>query len=138
MRARGSRCWGFTLNNPTEEDVAQLHSVFKNLCADYRAQDEIAGTTGTPHIQGYVYFKDCKTRPSVSRLIPRACVYVARKPIALQTYCSKIATRAPGGRCWEPDRKPKIIDTLCHSNGRVFGHLVKNKWGEISFVAHRG
>lgn len=46
--------WTFTLNNYTEDDIAQLQALD---CKYMVFGKEIAPETGTPHLQGYVYFK---------------------------------------------------------------------------------
>ncbi len=91
-----SRCWSLTINNHTEDDVAQLHTVF-NLCDDFACQEEV-GKSGTPHVQGYIYFKNGKTDKVVRGLIPRGHWERARKRMALKMYCSKEKTRT--GRQW--------------------------------------
>lgn len=50
-----SRGWCFTINNYTELDVAQVKALEEPSSAII-AGYEVAPTTGTPHIQGYVYF----------------------------------------------------------------------------------
>lgn len=90
------RCWCFTLNNYSEDEVTQLHTTFE-LCADFAAQEEIS-KEGTPHIQGYLYFKDAKTFTCVKALIPRAHIETARKAVAARIYCLK--KRSRNGRQW--------------------------------------
>ncbi len=97
-----SRCWCFTLNNYSKEELTHLHNVFKNLCDDFAAQEE-TGETGTPHIQGYLYFKEAKTFNNITKLIPRAHVEKARKAIAAKQYCLKAATRT--GDQWQATPK---------------------------------
>lgn len=53
----------FTLNNWTESDKTKLKA--------YNSQylifgEEIAPTTGTPHLQGYIYFKSAKLKTTVN------------------------------------------------------------------------
>lgn len=53
-----SKRWTFTLNNYTGDDI-------KNICSSnssYIFGEEVAPTTGTPHLQGYIEFKN-KVRP---------------------------------------------------------------------------
>lgn len=50
-----SRRWKYTLNNYTEEDIARLKSV---PCLRHVCGKEKAPTTGTPHLQGYIRFKE--------------------------------------------------------------------------------
>lgn len=70
-----TRSWIFVINNYTMDDVACIMSA----CQDEFGPKGVfmvygfeVGELGTPHIQGYVYFKDAKTRKAVSALIPRA------------------------------------------------------------------
>ncbi len=92
-----SRCWSLTINNPTKEDVTQLHMVFE-ICADFACQEEIGEKNGTPHIQGYIYFRHDKSESVVRKLIPRGHWEKARKAVALKRYCTKAKTQH--GRIW--------------------------------------
>jgi len=64
-RARG---WVFTINNwlPSHEEL------LRTLDSQYIVWGREVGERGTPHLQGYVFFKNAKTRSQVSRLIPGA------------------------------------------------------------------
>lgn len=55
IRARG---WVFTLNNWSEEEYDTLTQLFYNESDSFIIGKEIAPTTGTPHLQGYVYFSN--------------------------------------------------------------------------------
>lgn len=48
--------WCYTWNNYTEEDIVRLESIeaLRHICA------KEVGETGTPHLQGYIRFKDSK------------------------------------------------------------------------------
>ncbi len=96
------RCWVFTLNNHSEEEVEQLHIIFSDLCKDFAAQEEIGKLTGTPHIQGFLYFNNAKSYTAVQHLIPRAHIEVAKKIIAAKRYCLKSDTR--DGRRWQKEK----------------------------------
>lgn len=65
---KGTREWVFTVNNYNDEDVEAL----KTIDCRYLVYAPEVGEQGTPHIQGYVVFKDNKTRLGVSRLLKRA------------------------------------------------------------------
>jgi len=65
MRSRG---WCFTLNNYTQAEYIQL----QEIDCRYIILGKEIGATGTPHIQGYVYFDNAKSRRTVSRLCTRA------------------------------------------------------------------
>lgn len=89
------RDYCFTLNNytPLEEERLKSNEVLKNVTFMIFGH-EIAPTTGTPHLQGYVYFKSPKTikaanRALVQRVSLRSAIADASANI---TYCSKDAT----------------------------------------------
>lgn len=79
--------WVFTINNFTEEDDEMVENLEDVKCLI--AEHEL-GSQGTPHIQGYVEFKERKYRTQVSRMLPRAYLAIARGSIKDNwKYCSK-------------------------------------------------
>lgn len=69
------RAWCFTVNNHTFDDlIGILDLSFVYLCFGF----EIAPTTGTPHIQGYIYMHDAHTLSAMSKKIRRAS-FIASK-----------------------------------------------------------
>jgi len=78
------------LNNYNSKDEEHIQTVIKT-CARYIVYGrEIAPTTGTPHLQGYVYFHNARQHKSVSRLLPRAVVAPSKgSPTQNYTYCTK-------------------------------------------------
>lgn len=69
-----SRRWVFTINNPTPSSLEQIIPAAEYLVVG----NEVAPTTGTPHLQGYVFFKKIQRRARVSKLIPNAWVEHAK------------------------------------------------------------
>lgn len=69
-----SRGWVFTINNYTDEDVKGLAMVGYQ----YLVYGKEVGEQGTPHLQGYVYFKNPIALKSLSKKIPRASLQVRR------------------------------------------------------------
>jgi len=84
MRSRG---FTITINNYTFDDIKGLLELyFHYMCFGF----EIAPHTGTPHIQGYIYFNNAKTLEKVRKLIPRAHIEIARGTcLKNQIYTSK-------------------------------------------------
>lgn len=84
-----SRKFCFTLNNYTEEDVLSL----QNLVCEYIVFGrEIAPTTGTPHLQGYISFKSAATIEQLHKKdgLARANFRVAKGDAnSNKVYCSK-------------------------------------------------
>lgn len=63
MSAR-SRAWCFTLNNYSDEDVL----TFQAMECDYIVFGKEVGESGTPHLQGYVYFANARSLKSVKKI----------------------------------------------------------------------
>ena len=61
-----SRAYVFTLNNYTEEDEKYLQEVLQ--CRYIIYGRETAPETGTPHLQGYVYFNSARPFNAVRKL----------------------------------------------------------------------
>lgn len=90
-----ARKWVFTLNNYTEEEVEHI----KSLSTDLSAKNirylcfgkEIAPSTGTPHLQGYIEFINPVRPPRVSAVLGRRCRNKKANGTAEQNrvYCSK-------------------------------------------------
>ena len=82
-----SRGWCFTWNNWTPENRATMESI---VCTYIIFGEETAPTTGTPHLQGYVYFANARSLTSV-RKIDGKISWRAAKGDAQQNfdYCTK-------------------------------------------------
>lgn len=94
-RARG---YCITVNNPSDEEYDDLLSWVRSgvSCTPveitYAIVGKEVGVEGTPHIQGYLYFKNAKTWSAVKKYPPlrRAHLEVAKgDPTSNQKYCSK-------------------------------------------------
>lgn len=83
MRSRG---YIYTLNNYTQEEVSEL----KAIESRYHVLGEEKGELDTPHIQGYILFKNARSFKAVKKLIPRAHIE-AQKGTCEQAieYCKK-------------------------------------------------
>lgn len=83
-----SRAYVFTINNYTPDDEKCVLAL-KEKCRYLIAGKEV-GEQGTPHIQGYVYFKNARGRSAVKKDIPRAWFQAARgSPEENEKYCCK-------------------------------------------------
>jgi len=69
MSKKGYRGWCFTINNYTPEDLEQIKSL---KCIYLIYAPEVCPTTGTPHYQGCVVFKDQITMSALSKKLKRA------------------------------------------------------------------
>jgi len=87
MASVRSRGWCFTLNNYTDAEI----NILKNINSVYIIfGKELAPTTGTPHLQGYVYLPNQRTKKSLIKEVPRASWQKAHGTgHANFEYCSK-------------------------------------------------
>lgn len=86
--ARQSKRWCFTVNNMEVDNLCTAHF---HPDIDYMIQgDEVAPTTQTPHVQGYVIFTTNKRLAAVKKLLPTAHWEIAKGTTAQNIeYCSK-------------------------------------------------
>jgi len=88
-----SRSWCFTANNYSDADISHLEEcseIATYLCYG----KEIAPTTLTPHLQGFIYFESAKTFSKVQKLLPQGSHIEVAKGNALENknYCQKEGT----------------------------------------------
>lgn len=81
-----SRSWQFTVNNYTDSDLTRLAQV---ECVYVVYGKEVAPTTGTPHLQGFVMFENGKSMSAVSDIIPGHLSFVLNKFWNVAEYCKK-------------------------------------------------
>lgn len=61
-----SRCHCFTINNYSTQEWDQFQTI---NCKYVIAAQEVCPSTGTPHIQGYISFKDPKTKQAAGKCL---------------------------------------------------------------------
>lgn len=87
--------------------------------------DEVAPTTGTQHVQGYVIFKTNQRLPAVKKIWPTAHWEVAKGTTEQNvSYCSK------GGEYYEYGTKPKTKKEI--------GEDSKERWADVIKCAKEG
>lgn len=78
-------CW--TINNPVDQDIADVLDLqFK---VSYLVVGDEVGKDGTPHLQGYCYFKGPRTFKAVKNMLPRAHIEAAKSTTKAAAYCRK-------------------------------------------------
>lgn len=83
-----SRGWCFTINNYTEDDKEQVVRLSDK--AHYIVAGLEVGDSGTPHIQGYVYFKNDCSFQSIKKKLTRAHLEPSRADSDHnEQYCKK-------------------------------------------------
>lgn len=83
-----SRAWCFTLNNYDDTDERAIKDI---ECQFLIYGREIAPTTNTPHLQGYIYFKNAISFDSIKKKLPNKC-HIEKamgSPQQNVKYCSK-------------------------------------------------
>lgn len=82
-----ARHWCFTLNNYTDDHITRLLGLEGRV--DYLVFGKEVGHTGTPHLQGFVSFRDRVRLNQVIELAGQAHWTVARKLAEAIEYCKK-------------------------------------------------
>lgn len=108
-----SRAWCFTLNNYQEDDISFFIDTLDT--AKYAFQEEICPTTGTPHLQGMIYFKDDKYFHQMKQLHRRVHWTPTKCAKSSLVYCTEEAKRPENGRKFikgfkAPKAKLKLLD----------------------------
>jgi len=114
-----ARAYVFTLNNYNDENVACLDQLD---CVYMVYGKEIAPTTGTPHLQGYVYFKNARAVKSVRKLLAGAHVEAAMGTAAQnKEYCSKGGEVTERGEIPRPGARTdlQIVKDIIVAGGTV-------------------
>lgn len=91
-----SRSYVYTLNNYTEEEEAEVQAI----PATYHVYGRELGDSGTPHLQGVLYFANARSFNSVKKLIPRAHFEITRSLGSAISYAKK------DGNIWEKGTEP--------------------------------
>lgn len=83
-----SRSYCFTINNYDAADEAAVKSLAS--CSRYLVCGRERGESGTPHLQGYVYFDSARSFNAVKKSLSKAHIEVARGTAeSNRAYCTK-------------------------------------------------
>lgn len=107
-----SRAWCFTLNNYTQEDIDFFTDTLDT--EKYVFQEEIGEETGTPHLQGVVYFANARDFTSIRQLHLKCHWERCRDISKAVAYCQKQETRYGKvyAKGFKIKKELKIIKTL--------------------------
>jgi len=84
------RRFTFTWNNYTKEDIEYIDTVVKPKSNYLIYGREVAPTTGTPHLQGYIEFVNARTLTTMKRMFKHQHVEPAKANASKnKEYCSK-------------------------------------------------
>lgn len=85
-----SRGWCWTLNNYSEEEYENIKIALHTNTVEKWIIGKEVGNSNTPHLQGYIYFKNGRTFERMKDLINKAHWEAAKgKPEDNYKYCSK-------------------------------------------------
>lgn len=119
----------FTINNYTPLCIEQVIKLCKQ--AKFAAYSyEVCPTTGTPHIQGYVYFKNKRSWDAIVAALPRANLRVAEGTQAE----NKIYIIGP----YSKDGKSKPYNPNHEEFGEVSGQGKRNDLNEVRTLLQEG
>jgi hypothetical protein len=87
----GAKRWCFTINNYTDESLLHLSLLSEETRVEYLVYGrELAPTTGTPHLQGFICLTTPFTLTALRALLPSCHLENARgTPEQNRTYCTK-------------------------------------------------
>jgi len=117
MTTNKSYGWCFTINNYTPE----MEVVIQHWdCAYLVYGHEVAPSTGTPHLQGYVFFESQRSFETMKKKFDKSAHWTPAKGSALQNhkYCTKDADGV-----FEKGKRPL--------NAKEKGQREKERWSEI-------
>lgn len=131
------RCWIFTLNNYTEDEVAQVRDIMKSTSLvrlGFFGYEE-GGETQTPHLQGYIAFVKPTRFNKVRKLLVRARWMNAlpKSEQANFNYCSK-DSNPPFEMFGKRSQRGKRVDLMDIKEQIDSGVQVEKLWEE-SFSA---
>lgn len=108
------RAWHWRLSNYTDEHINKIQKI---RCSYLIYGKEISPTTGTPHLQGYIYFTSATTFKRLQKKFPRGTELLIAKGSAQQnlTYISK------------EDKNPFIKGDMPRQGERTDLNEVKNE-----------
>ncbi len=132
---RRYRAWIYVLNNYTPSNISYLQQLSpanplqQSVCAEkvvYHIYGEEVGDTGTPHLQGYIYFKHAKAFEAVRSILCTGSHLESARGTPLQNkkYSSK------EGKVWEGGDIPKSLGERAT--------MQKERWSEILDLAKDG
>lgn len=117
-----SRSWCFTYNNWTSDGEAKVREVQ----ARYIVYGREVGKKGTPHLQGYVVFRNGKSLSAVRKLFPKGIHFERSRGDVNDNY--KYCTK--DGDFWETGEKPL--------SQKEKGEKEQERWASVKKSAQEG
>lgn len=119
----------FTINNYSDSSIEAIQSLRRVATFRYYVFGREKGESGTPHLQGYVCWKQARSFRSVLKLLPGAHVAIAKGDAQQnRVYCSKEGDFEEYGQ----------IPIGNQAASRAGGQAVKDKWDNALRCAKSG
>lgn len=143
--AQKRRDYCYTLNNYTDDELVQL----RIIGCEYHVMGKEVGEKGTPHIQGYIRFRNARSFNAVRKLIDRWHLIECRGSAADNiAYCTKdgnyeeIGTRPKQGKRVDLDKikndiiEGKKVEDICIEDPMTY-HMYGRTLNKIEDIAMR-
>lgn len=135
------RGWTFTLNNPTDEDLAALQALKTRRL--FAARE--TGAAGTEHLQGYAVFHDQMRLQTLKKKLPRAHLEPVISVLRSDLYCRK-GSQSKEEWAAEHEHGPTYGKDLCvvletgtpPSTKRKIGEVERERWSTAFQLAKAG
>lgn len=90
MTDKRSRKWCMTINNYSDDELTQIHSMFEEKALHYIIGKEIGEEEKTKHLQIFIQYKSARRFSSMKKTFPRAHIEIAKGSLKHNfEYCSK-------------------------------------------------
>lgn len=124
VKSARSRDFVFTINNYTQE----IEEKVQHIDCDYLVYGrEKAPTTGTPHLQGYIYFRNRKSIQQLQKMMGNVAAISTCKGNSKQNYeyCTK------DGDFFEKGKRPLTKAEIDSKGGKQRAKMQKEEWTAI-------
>lgn len=130
-----SRAWCFTLNNYTDLELAAF---LGTTCRYIIVGFEIAPDTSTPHLQGYIYFKNAKSLTSLKNICSRSHWESAHgTPQENRTYCSKSGNFKEVGELPKKGARTDLVSAAQDMSAGISTSSLISTYGDIFLNSYK-
>ena len=128
-----SRCWVWTLNNYTLQDIRTIRTFATQDRVNYILYGKEVGENNTPHLQGYIELKNAMTISALNRQLGNRCWIGARQGTQQQAIdYIKNNPEKPEPDIWEYGQ-PRITNPRDRGSGK-FGPIKRDILDGVSWT----
>jgi len=137
------KCWCYTFNNYTDEDVVRVQGLIDGV--EYHVYGKEVGESGTPHLQGFIKFKERKRPLAVKKLISeRIHLEYAHHPDNAVTYCKKAdadyfeyGTYTGAGKRSDIDQFKAYVQQAVLEKRKIYDEDLRQEFSSLYSRAHK-